>query len=468
MPKKSSKKNNKSSSQLNPINTLPWHQRKYSKFLLIAFIIFLFLFFKFSSSNNLPTDPDSFNKDYQTLIDYSKVNNHDLQSLLIGVPQEIGISNAHKKYLMILKKYPESIHALYGLFLKTEYMAEFEESLNILEKLKKLIPLNQVIDEKIKFIKEKFDNELSYSKKLEEYFFQGNDERFLRPSIFFGSSPKFSKDLQQKIEIIHTAVKKHKESDGFEAFLIKSRRLYGIETGQIESLYMLTKEITMQLIELGISSEIIFHDENHKDYSEEEKWKKSNEISDIIHDNIQAFLEIERIIYEKKEITVDLINGLHKIFTTNARYFSHPKEGIKLLRRGKFKLRPNTVYIKNMSKYILFTAPSKVKEEINQLIMNLMSKIKMNEEVFGIAGWLHCAFIGIHPFDDGNGRVARALTSIVLGKAGFLPFTVPPEMKEEYHNAINEFLLKNDLLPIINLIVIQQEYVIKQFGKLSR
>jgi Fic family protein len=37
------------------------------------------------------------------------------------------------------------------------------------------------------------------------------------------------------------------------------------------------------------------------------------------------------------------------------------------------------------------------------------------------AAWLHHRFISIHPFEDGNGRVARALTLLVLLKANYAP-----------------------------------------------
>jgi Fic family protein len=41
-----------------------------------------------------------------------------------------------------------------------------------------------------------------------------------------------------------------------------------------------------------------------------------------------------------------------------------------------------------------------------------------------IASWLHHAFVSIHPFQDGNGRIARLITSLVLIKHGLFPLTV--------------------------------------------
>ena len=40
------------------------------------------------------------------------------------------------------------------------------------------------------------------------------------------------------------------------------------------------------------------------------------------------------------------------------------------------------------------------------------------------AAWLHYRFTQIHPFQDGNGSVARALASVVLVQDGQFPFFV--------------------------------------------
>jgi fido (protein-threonine AMPylation protein) len=62
----------------------------------------------------------------------------------------------------------------------------------------------------------------------------------------------------------------------------------------------------------------------------------------------------------------------------------------------------------------------------------------------------------IHPFDDGNGRVARALTSLILMENGLLPFNVYDAIKEKYSEVLNIALVKNDFNPLVNLIIEQQ------------
>jgi len=45
---------------------------------------------------------------------------------------------------------------------------------------------------------------------------------------------------------------------------------------------------------------------------------------------------------------------------------------------------------------------------------------------------LHVGFVRVHPFFDGNGRMARLLANLTLLKAGFPPLIVPEHQREEY------------------------------------
>jgi Fic/DOC family len=55
-----------------------------------------------------------------------------------------------------------------------------------------------------------------------------------------------------------------------------------------------------------------------------------------------------------------------------------------------------------------------------------------------IASKLHHDFVLIHPFDDGNGRVARLLVNYVLLRAGFPPVIVRSEDKPAYLTALRK------------------------------
>jgi hypothetical protein len=54
------------------------------------------------------------------------------------------------------------------------------------------------------------------------------------------------------------------------------------------------------------------------------------------------------------------------------------------------------------------------------------------------ASYLHYAFVAIHPFADGNGRVARALASVYFYRAHSIPFLVFANQKNAYLDALRQ------------------------------
>jgi hypothetical protein len=52
------------------------------------------------------------------------------------------------------------------------------------------------------------------------------------------------------------------------------------------------------------------------------------------------------------------------------------------------------------------------------------------------AVWLHHRFTQIHPFQDGNGRVARALTAIIFIRAKWFPPVVDRNKRDDYISAL--------------------------------
>ncbi|KAH6908441.1 fido domain-containing protein [Coprinopsis sp. MPI-PUGE-AT-0042] len=63
---------------------------------------------------------------------------------------------------------------------------------------------------------------------------------------------------------------------------------------------------------------------------------------------------------------------------------------------------------------------------------------------FAIASWLHMSLAACHPFDDGNGRVARIVASIPLLAAGYPPFSLTLARRREYYTAIQRAHLEQE------------------------
>ena len=63
----------------------------------------------------------------------------------------------------------------------------------------------------------------------------------------------------------------------------------------------------------------------------------------------------------------------------------------------------------------------------------------------------HAEFIRIHPFDDGNGRVGRLITSYLCLQAGFPVSIIPVSVRDSYLQALNA-ADQGDLTPLRNLL----------------
>lgn len=72
-----------------------------------------------------------------------------------------------------------------------------------------------------------------------------------------------------------------------------------------------------------------------------------------------------------------------------------------------------------------------VKEELEELLQ-WYTGAKKELHTFELAGVFHHRFLQIHPFIDGNGRLARELLNFILKKNGFPPIIIPVSEREDY------------------------------------
>lgn len=80
-------------------------------------------------------------------------------------------------------------------------------------------------------------------------------------------------------------------------------------------------------------------------------------------------------------------------------------------------------------------------EEVKKHLLNLYKWYSANKNQlhpFELATLIHAKLTWIHPFEDGNGRTARAIMNWVLMKNGYPMFFIPFEKREEYYLTLEE------------------------------
>jgi Fic family protein len=64
----------------------------------------------------------------------------------------------------------------------------------------------------------------------------------------------------------------------------------------------------------------------------------------------------------------------------------------------------------------------------------------------------HFVFVYIHPYMDGNGRMARFLMNVMLASGGYPWTIIPLERREDYMSALESASVKQDIRPFARFI----------------
>jgi len=130
---------------------------------------------------------------------------------------------------------------------------------------------------------------------------------------------------------------------------------------------------------------------------------------------------------------------------------------------GAWKVEPNSTVIVSGNDQIIFeyAIPKDVPELMQgwlALFQNTCEEKALNrEEALTAYVCLHVSFVRIHPFWDGNGRLARLIANVPIIRAGFPPIIIPKERRQEYIEALSEYHLavgtvtaRTELLPEVD------------------
>ncbi len=228
------------------------------------------------------------------------------------------------------------------------------------------------------------------------------------------------------------------------------KRQWAIETGVIERIYTLDIGITQVLIEKGIEENVITHEMTNKD---------PVLVQQIIKDQYDVVDGLFDFVKNNRNLSTSYIKELHAGFcrnqktTTGKDQFGNIQEIALIV--GDYKKQANSP-IQTDGTLHEYCPPEQTVSEMDNLIRLHESHVQRKISPIVEAAWLHHRFAQIHPFQDGNGRVARALASLILIKAGWFPLTITREKREEYIDAL-ENADKGSLIPLIKLFATIQK-----------
>lgn len=236
------------------------------------------------------------------------------------------------------------------------------------------------------------------------------------------------------------------ESGQLGSFTEELCREFAIETGILERLYTLDRGVTRLLIERGIDASLIPQDATDQD---------PKLVAALIQDQHEAARSLFDFVGQRRELSVSFIRELHSLLTR------HQQDTIAVdalgrqarveLRRGEWKQWPNNP--QRSDGFIHeYAPPEQVASEMDRLVELHQVHLQEGWAPEVEASWLHHRFTQIHPFQDGNGRVARCLASLVLIRARWFPLVVDRDRRGDYIDAL-EAADAGHLKPLVGLVV---------------
>ncbi|MBD3173625.1 MAG: hypothetical protein GF320_00480 [Armatimonadia bacterium] len=207
---------------------------------------------------------------------------------------------------------------------------------------------------------------------------------------------------------------------------------WAVETGQIEGVYSLGRGITQSFLARGILPDVV---------GRPSQGRSQQEIAAIVRDHRETLDHLFDFVAQRRELTVGYVRELHAALTRSqssyTAYDSHGQPVETPLHHGKWKTQENNPSRPDTGQVLMrYCPPVHVAQEMDNLIgwhqEHVADEIPPEVE----AAWLHHRFTLIHPFEDGNGRVARALATLVFLRAQWAPLVVTRDDRADYLAAL--------------------------------
>ncbi|KAH7915071.1 fido domain-containing protein [Hygrophoropsis aurantiaca] len=108
-----------------------------------------------------------------------------------------------------------------------------------------------------------------------------------------------------------------------------------------------------------------------------------------------------------------------------------------------------TVVVRSQQYNLAFCPAERVDQQLDYICKMGRQYIARWRNPFATAAWLHVTFVRCHPFDDGNGRMSRLISSIPLLRHGLPPLCITPAARNVYYDSMN-IAWDGDFQPLIN------------------
>ena len=198
-------------------------------------------------------------------------------------------------------------------------------------------------------------------------------------------------------------------------------RAAALDTGAIEGLYTTDRGFTMTVALQHLAWEQMIEE-------------RGAGVRELFKAQLEAYELVLDAVTRKLPITEAWIRSLHETLCGPQKTYQVLTEvgwQEQELPKGQYKTRPNHVRLTDGSVHA-YAPVDQVPSEMHRLLEQIRTPEFEAAEPVLQASYLHYAFVVIHPFADGNGRVARALASVFFYRADSIPLVIFSNQRPAY------------------------------------
>ena len=153
------------------------------------------------------------------------------------------------------------------------------------------------------------------------------------------------------------------------------------------------------------------------------------DVQEMTASNVGLRMMTEEAKVKETPLTQNFIRTLHQTLL---------REDYTVYRNGRYKTRPNSVITRYGDRFE-YASP----EETPSLMADLVDWYNKAEQEgklspVELAALFHYRYIRIHPFEDGNGRIARLMVNFILTRHDYPMIVVRSRKKSEYLEALHQ------------------------------
>ena len=214
--------------------------------------------------------------------------------------------------------------------------------------------------------------------------------------------------------------------DGQESLVRSAMRGAAVNTGAIEGLHTIDRGLTITVIEQATRWQIAVA---------EAVGPRAAELASAALEGYEMAFDLAT---RREEVSEAWIRRIHEVVCApQDSYRALTPQGWqeRRLPRGEYKTSANHVRLGDGS-FHAYAPVSSTSPEMHRLVLEVRSDTFLTAHPSLQASYVHHAFTRVHPFADGNGRVARVLASVFTLRSASAPLVVFDDQKALYFGSL--------------------------------